>query len=242
VYYFSKALKKIVLVGKDFFFPVFCFGCGKEQTFLCNSCEQRLHQTLSQQCFLCQKNQTLYGERCSPCQSKSSPLDAVYGAYCYDIPLLKELLHTYKYQFVETLAKPLGQLFAENLSASSLPMPDVLMPVPLHPRRLRFRGFNQSLLLAQAVSKNLASYFAIPLLTTLCRVRFTKPQQKAKNREERLAHMQNAFALAANADVQGKVIWLIDDVATTNGTLTACASVLKEAGAKKVYGVVLARK
>jgi predicted amidophosphoribosyltransferase len=54
--------------------------------------------------------------------------------------------------------------------------------------------------------------------------------------------MHNAFSLEAGADVKGKVIWLIDDVATTNGTLTACAEVLKKAGAKKVYGVVLARK
>jgi ComF family protein len=121
-------------------------------------------------------------------------------------------------------------------------MPDIIIPVPLHPRRKRARGFNQSLLLAQAVSKNLESYFSIPVWTTLKRVRFTKPQQKAKNRDERLFHMHNAFSLEAGADVKGKVIWLIDDVATTNGTLTACASVLKKSGAKKVYGVVLARK
>jgi ComF family protein len=171
-------------------------------------------------------------------------LDGLFVASYYQNSILPHAIHTLKYRFIPDLALPLGTFLTETLEKSALPLPDALIPVPLHRRRLRFRGFNQSALLAEVVSQTLAPGLEIPLLaTTLLRTRFTKPQMKTDSREERLTNLKNAFALAPGTEVAiaGKTLWLIDDVATTGTTLTECATVLKQHGARFVFGIVLAR-
>ncbi len=130
------------------------------------------------------------------------------------------------------------------LLQSTLPLPDAIIPVPLHRRRLRFRGFNQSELLAQILSQTLTPGLDVPLYTeVLIRTRFTKPQMKTDSREERLSNLKNAFAIQETSTpiLKGKSLWLIDDVATTGTTLEECATVLKQHGATAVFGIVLAR-
>ncbi|MFA5994800.1 MAG: phosphoribosyltransferase family protein, partial [Parcubacteria group bacterium] len=124
-----------------------------------------------------------------------------------------------------------------------------LVPVPLHPRRLRWRGFNQSALLAEYVGKNLTTGFEIPNHPNLLqRKRYTPPQMKIKKYAQRIANLQQAFSLRKTAatdmpnSLQGKTILLVDDVATTGTTLFECAKVLKAGGAKKVFAVVIARQ
>jgi ComF family protein len=153
-------------------------------------------------------------------------------------------IHTYKYRFIATLAQPLGTWLANRVSEIDLPLPDLYIPVPLHPRRLRFRGFNQSALLAQALADTLTPGSVLPVLQDhLIRTRFTKPQMKTSSREERLGNLKNAFAISetSTASIHGKAVWLIDDIATTGTTLEECARALKAAGAKSVFGIVLAR-
>lgn len=112
----------------------------------------------------------------------------------------------------------------------------VLVPVPLHSRRLRSRGYNQSHLLAKEVGKLLD----IPVRQDLVkRAKDSPPQVEARSREQRRANVSGSFG--ATAEAEGLSILLVDDVATTGSTLSACAAALKEAGAASVWGTVLAR-
>jgi ComF family protein len=117
------------------------------------------------------------------------------------------------------------------------PAIDVLMPVPLHPQRLREREYNQSLLLAHGLSQHLQ----IPLLLScLLRVRPTAPQTSL-SKKERLTNLRRAFAIDNVSSIKGQRILLIDDVFTTGTTLHECAKTLRKAGSGPVYGLTLAR-
>lgn len=242
--FFSSISKKIgtsLNTVADILFPYICFGCGASGTWLCTHCEHRIPSLIIQHCFLCQKNPTRYGEACFECQKISSPLDAVFSATCYQVPVIKRMIHAYKYHFVSSLAHPLSSLFAQAVEKSNLPLPSVIVPVPLHSKRLRYRGFNQSRLLANTLAQNVAALSNTPVQDMLTRVRFTKPQQKTASKTERSENLQNAFQVTQGVDLSDQVIWLVDDVATTHSTVNVCARALKNAGAKKVYAVVLAQ-
>lgn len=125
----------------------------------------------------------------------------------------------------------------QRAGAEILPGVDMLVPVPLHWRRLVRRKFNQSALLAYGISQ----LTALPCMPqVLQRVRFTKPQMRL-DRKLRLHNVKKAFAVARGGIVAGKTILLIDDVVTTGATANACAAALKQAGAKEVRVLSLAR-
>lgn len=229
----------------DILFPLQCIGCGKKKSWICDLCLHHIPLRLEQHCPACLRHTTPFGQVCFACQDSAKPaLDGLFIASYYRDTLLPRAIHTYKYRFIKDLSIPLGSLLLHALSKTDLPLPDTLIPVPLHSRRLRFRGFNQAELLARILSSQLTPGLEIPLLTdTLLRIRSTKPQMKTESREERLTNLKNAFRVATGkrAPLEGKSLWLIDDVATTGTTLEECALVLKQAGAKSVFGIVLAR-
>jgi ComF family protein len=114
---------------------------------------------------------------------------------------------------------------------------DIAIPVPLHKKRLRLRGFNQALLLAHGISEQ----FMIPLnYDNLIRIRYTRPQVELSGRD-RAENVRGAFNLLRPAEVCEKRILLIDDVFTTGATMNECAKVLKDAGAASVTVLTLAR-
>ncbi|HEX7586089.1 MAG TPA: ComF family protein [Patescibacteria group bacterium] len=198
------------------------------------------------------------GKLCQSCKrttlkNKDFFLDALAVAAKYRENNLSRVVHFYKYNLVQDLHIPLGRIMAKAFLDNSLPLPDLIVPVPLHPRRLRWRGFNQSELLANYISENLTPGMKIPVLNDLLiRKKHTTPQMKVRKYSERKENIQNAFALnpplpsGERVGVRGKLknkkILLIDDIATTGATLNECAKVLKNAGAKKVFGLVLARQ
>jgi len=143
-----------------------------------------------------------------------------------------------KYGGLTRLAGPLGNLLAEYQDPDfSLSDNNLIIPVPLHTRRLQERGFNQSLLLARQVSRRRS----IPLnFTALHRARQTQPQTQLSGAERR-KNVRGAFEVRQAAVVGGKRILLIDDVFTTGATVQECASVLGEAGASEVHVLTLAR-
>lgn len=150
--------------------------------------------------------------------------------------MLRELIHLLKYGKVKTLADPLGKLLS-----SALPRDerfDALTPVPLHWRRQWQRGFNQSEVLASALSLRTG----IPMIPALRRVRSTAAQAGLSNAGRR-RNVAAAFAgrASARAMLAGKRILLIDDVMTTGSTATACALALKRAGAARVALLTVAR-
>lgn len=198
-----------------------------------------------QECPVCRKPYQKNGETCRACR-KETALDGLFIAQSYQEYLIQKLLFALKYRFLEIAADPLAELLARAINRHPLPLPEIVIPVPLHPRRLRYRGFNQSELIAQkTLERLLPKNTTLSLLQThlLERTRFTKPQMKTESKEERLANLSRAFTVQVTAagPIVGSSIWLIDDVATTGTTLDECARVLKIAGAKSVWGIVVAR-
>jgi ComF family protein len=125
----------------------------------------------------------------------------------------------------------------DYLDISPLPV-DVLVPVPLHRRRLRERGYNQSALLARELGK----LTALPVVSDcLVRIRSAAPQARAATAAERRSNVAGAFT-CCDARLEGRRVLLIDDVATTGATLNACAGALKAAGTVSVWALVLARE
>ncbi|MBA4319189.1 MAG: hypothetical protein C0412_12380 [Flavobacterium sp.] len=155
------------------------------------------------------------------------------------------MVHLYKYRFAEDLHVPLGKLLIKAILQAEIPIPDYIIPIPLHPRRLRWRGFNQAQLLAEYLGANLTPGLPIPFLNNLLlRQKYTHPQMEIKNYSQRQKNMANAFALNKENEslITGKNVLLVDDIATTGSTLFECARILKMAGAQSVFGVVIARQ
>ncbi|MDI3286991.1 ComF family protein [Polyangium sp. 15x6] len=145
-------------------------------------------------------------------------------------------LRRFKYGERPDLGRPLGHLL-RGLVREDAPVVDLVIPVPLHPRRLAERGYNQAALLAHAASDELG----VPLAArALVRLRDT-PQQATLGRVERLANVTRAFVVRSPRAVQGRRVLLVDDVATTGSTLSACRDALVEAGARDVIALCLAR-
>ncbi|OGI18756.1 MAG: hypothetical protein A3J06_00565 [Candidatus Moranbacteria bacterium RIFCSPLOWO2_02_FULL_48_19] len=237
------ALKKVSTGILDTLFPIRCLSCDAPEEYLCGACLATFPRRLRERCPTCLKATTPQGEVCFAC-SGIKALDGLFAASVYRSPLVAASLHIFKYRFIPAVATPLGGWLAEKIVEADLLLPDYCIPVPLHPRRRRFRGFNQSALLAHTLANTLTPGLDMPVLEDcLLRTRFTKPQIKTKSREERLGNLKGAFAFTDESIplIQNKMLWLIDDVATTGTTLEECAMVLKKAGAKKVFGIVLAR-
>ena len=150
---------------------------------------------------------------------------------------LRALIQRLKYSGYRPLAKPLGRFLAEAARRLEEKSFDVLVPVPLHPRRQRQRGFNQAALLAQQVSR----FLNIPLGAKDCvRVRDTPPQTGLRAAERR-KNVAGAFHVPEPQRVRGRRVLLIDDVLTTGATAHACAQALRAAGARGVWVGTLAR-
>jgi ComF family protein len=150
--------------------------------------------------------------------------------------LIREVIHHLKYKNLKVLAKPLGQLMAEYLSSNPLPA-DTLVPVPLHPKRIRQRGYNQSALLAREVGQILD---LTVIEGSLIRSRNTA-SQVVLSAQERRSNVRQAFE-CKDQRLRGKQIILIDDICTTGSTLNACAVTLREIGAVSIWGLTLARE
>lgn len=224
----------------DFLFPPVCVVCLCEGTFLCVGCFNKIILQKNQVCPICYRISQA-GLVCSECRAKN-PLCFLDGLMVAGVfkekSVLQKSIHQFKYEFIKDLNDPLAKLFIPVLqkNISSLWQDYVFCPVPLHKKRLAWRGFNQaSLLTDQIVKKNNLNRTDFLLRTT-----FNRPQMEL-TKEARLKNVENAFELAQNLNPGDKKIILIDDVATTTATLNACAKVLKKAGAREVHGLVLAR-
>jgi len=234
-----QATKNFIL---DTLFPINCLSCGKDNVWLCPDCLKNINFLSFQVCPKCEQTITDSGLACPKCKPLSE-LDALIVASKYKENNIDKLVHLYKYRFIEDLSVPLGKILVAAILKSQLPIPDIIIPVPLHPRRLRWRGFNQSQLLAEYIGKNLAPNFEIPVAADLLRrKKYTPPQMKIKTYSERQNNLKNAFTVNDTEEIKDKNIILVDDIATTGSTLFECAKVLKQNGAKKVFGVVIARQ
>lgn len=208
-----------------------CFLCGatSREGVFCGACDCSLPYLTQPHCPVCALP-IPSGEICGRCIQHPPPFARTVAAFSYTFPLDK-LIQALKYGEQLQLVNHL----ADKLTARVDTRPDYLLPMPLHPSRLRERGFNQSLELARRVGKNLD----IQVLTNVCeRVRDTPPQA-ALPWKERQKNMRRAFA--CNQDLSGKSVAVVDDVMTSGASLTEMALTLRTAGALEVNTWVLAR-
>jgi ComF family protein len=150
---------------------------------------------------------------------------------------MREAIHQLKYHNLRALAAPLASMLQEYINANPLDV-DVLVPVPLHRKRLRERGYNQAGLLAQRLGR----LMNMPVIDdVLVRQRHMPPQARTASVEERRLNIADSFACLDDR-LRGRKVLLLDDVATSGVTLDACAGVLKASGAVSVWGLVMARE
>lgn len=230
-------LAKLYRECLELLFPRQCLGCALEGAWLCPACDRRLERLTTLTCLACGRRRP-QGRTCEPCRKKLK-LTGLVAALSYRQALSRELIHELKYHSIRGIAPILGSILAERLKhlAPQVTLDAALVAVPLHPRRERERGFNQAALIAKELSKTLA----IPFVSALARTRKTKSQIELNDPDLRRENVSGAFALRTPTPLLPKRILLVDDVATTGATLSACAHVLRQAGVREVWGVVVAR-
>jgi ComF family protein len=231
----SLQLRHLAAGALDLLFPARCAACDEAgESPFCALCAQTLIP-LPAGCPLCGVPQdesllpALKPRRCPHCRAHPPRFACATAPYLHG-GALAEAIYRLKYGKREDLGPALGVLF----EACAAPKSDVLVPIPLHPRRLRQRGYDQALLLAAGAAKR----FRLPLAPLLRRVRETG-QQVGRDRTSRERGVRGAFAAAG--EVLGARICLVDDVLTTGATASAAAGALLEAGAARVEVRTLAR-
>ncbi len=234
-------LKRLGLNFLEFFLPRFCLFCGAAvgeaaQVAVCPECAGLIHWVASPLCPCCGAvfESREGGDRlCGDCITEPPPFTRARAAALYDGPVTAAIT---RFKFGRQLALlPVMQSWLRQSAGAELAAAaDLLAPVPLHPKRLQARGFNQALLLAQAFPDK-------PLeREALVRVRHTRPQV-GLNPGERRDNVKGAFAVPDPAQIRGKNVLLVDDLLTTGATVKECARVLKKAGARRVELLTVGR-
>jgi ComF family protein len=225
----------------DLLYPPRCLICGSfVDDALCSACLGGFSRVVSPVCPICGGpfHRGIEEDHvCEECLRRRPFFESAAAPYVYDGPIM-DAIHRFKYEGKAHIAKAFGPLLASFGKEWLKEEEDrTIMPVPLHPRRLRQRGYNQSLLLARHVAAGLGG--SLDFLS-LRRIRDTRVQTGLK-RDERRRNVKRAFEVVDRKAVKGKTVLLVDDVATTGSTLNECARVLRKAGCSRVYCLVLAR-
>ena len=228
-------------------FPVDCAACGhpaadRRLPFFCRRCWESIAPFKAPLCPRCgQPFDSLLalahspGHQCRACRDKPPRFDCALSPYPYE-GVLEQAICLFKYRRRDALATPLADLML--VWADRLPPADLVMPVPLHPTRLRTREFNQSLLLADRIARRLG----LPLsFEHLERIRETRPQTEL-DRKDRARNVRRAFIVREPAGLKGRRVLLVDDVLTTGSTVNDCARALHRAGAASISVLTLARR
>ena len=224
------------------FFPSHCAGCGcsvPEDDPLCGTCGGSIEKIRPPRCEVC--SQPYLGDvpafTCPNCHGEEFHFDCAV-AVVRSSGVVREMIHRLKYGKELWLGRILAGWMREGLDDPRLKSwrPDALVPVPLHPRRLREREFNQAEILCNELSRTCG----IRVFSALERCRYTTTQTQLDRRARR-QNLRGAFIPGKNGDVTNMNLLLVDDVLTTGSTLDACAAVLLEAGASSIRALTAAR-
>lgn len=237
-----------------FLLPVYCLMCGQlspDHNNICVACQKDL-PILTQSCHRCAQflpfsqststpvrlfsaddNHFQLEENnltCGACLAKSPPFDRTFALFFYQTPII-EFVKNLKFKGDLPYALAFAQLFKKRINEvwyPNTPLPDLILPVPLHVKRLRGRGFNQTM----EIAKPLARALRLPIDQQVKRTRATVAQSSlsAKQRKQNLTR-----AFASNRDYSGLAIAILDDVMTTGQTITELSILLKNQGAKMIH-------
>jgi len=225
----------------DIVYPQFCLGCGQEGSRLCSDCLSLIEVTERRFCPFC-SSVDLFNGRCSRHQNRAlDGLDFAVGEKNF---LLEEALVKFKSPpYCQNLAIPLASLIVAHLRLGNYqkelfqPSP-VLVPIPLHRKRERERGFNQSLLLA----RQLAQEFSLSICYRCLQRQKNTLSQEGLSPKERQENLEEAFFCPFPELIKGQKIILVDDVFASGATMEKAAQVLKNKGAAFVWGITIARR
>ena len=217
----------------DWLLPPRCGGCGALGSWFCPACRTLIRPLREPICALCGRELEVRGEACR-CRRRLRALEAVRSAAAYEGPL-ERAIHRLKYQGRRPLARVLAELLVVRFEPFLQPEA-ILLPVPLHRRRRRQRGFNQSRLLVDELRR---AWPAGSARGRLVRCRDTR-SQVGLDRAQRRRNVEGAFRWRG-PDLEGRPVLLVDDVITTCATVEACARALRKGGAGDVRALSVAR-
>ena len=231
---------KIFEFLQKIFFPADfkCIVCGKEifsgsKYCLCEKCKLELNdQNFCRKCGTVIQNMAVF---CEDCKNYKPLYNQVRSVLIYE-GKAKKLIRGYKYGNKKYLYKPLGEMMSDCFDRQNWNI-DLILPAPLSQKRLKERGYNQSLLIAQVVSSN----HNIPLQQDVLHKIKNTPYQARSTRAERFLQVKGVFLASDEINIKGKNILLIDDVMTTGATVDELSRLLLKKGANEVYVLVLAQ-
>ncbi len=236
-------LRRALSAGVDLFLPPACLLCGQllppgfDPQEFCAECQAsmpplgRSHCSCCSQPFPASSSQHL----CATCLQRPPAFSIVHAACSYQ-ERVKDAIHQLKYRNQVNLAEPLGKLLGKSLEVAEVSFkPDCIIPVPLHPGRLKKRGYNQAL----EISRPLARKMQCPIDTALLQRTLKTPPQQGLTAAERRSNLRNAFIVTTTTSA--RKILLVDDVMTTGETVRECSRVLMKNNIAEVQVAVIGR-
>ena len=233
-------------------FPIKCVVCKKETSLkrknklICMDCLKNLSPSFNFYCPLCEAR-TADAKLCFSCNlilnntQNKFHLDRLIHPFPYKDWPIQKIIKAFKYHFIKDLEIPIGRLMTnylekvkKQIDLNSL----ILVPVPLHKRKYNQRGYNQSELIAKQI---ISCFEKSEILTDVLKKEEPTKDQASLENDQRIKNIEGVFKCMKPEKILDKRILLIDDVYTTGATMQECAKVLKEAGAKEVIGLAIAR-
>ncbi|MEN8134823.1 MAG: ComF family protein [Thermodesulfobacteriota bacterium] len=240
----KKIGQEIISSVTELLFPASCLACGQPpeqfgKIMLCRSCLAEVRLIDRPLCKCCGRpfhEATGDEHLCGLCLKDHYHFDMARALVQYRPPITT-IISRFKYHGQTTSLKSFQAIQQQLPGLTDLNQPDLIIPIPLHLKRLRQRGFNQALLLARALYPNHQQLIDFRVLE---RHRFTEPQTGLSGKIRR-KNLKNAFRVKDEEVVKGKRVLLVDDVFTTGTTVNECAKVLKKAGSQEVQVLTIAR-
>ena len=241
----SKKISSYTKLAELIFFPSFCELCSSllefpQERVICHSCWKSIRTSHPSYCLCCGRFFEALEKThlCQDCLQKRPPFSHHRSCGKYK-GKLKDIILLYKYRHFQVLGKDLAR-FADRALGKEEEIwwkVDAIVPVPLHPKRKKERGFNQ----AQIIAKELARMKGIELRDQLLVKTKNIPPQTSLRVEDRVENVSGAFGITEGEKIKKRVVLLVDDVYTTGSTIRECSSVLRSAGVKEVKALTVAQ-
>ncbi|HHY90971.1 MAG TPA: ComF family protein [Clostridiales bacterium] len=228
----------------DFVYPrnIYCIVCGigilpSEEFSICPDCRSKIFFIEGKACLQCGKPIAESGilNTCPDCSEKKRFFTRGFSCVEYEGEI-KEIIHRFKYGGQRHLMHPLGAIMVHKLKAEGLTDVDRVIPVPLHKRRERQRGFNQAELLARVIAREMGWKLDKKVLVRLQDTR----SQSDLTKQERQRNVRDAFGLFPGVSLKGEKVLLVDDIYTTGSTMDSCSRTLRQAEPAEIYILSLA--